>query len=280
MALVDRFTKRIRARNALLRIAESDSTKDPFGLLPLMHLVIPSQGLVSLQSEDTDVCLSALSSHEGLTITLEWKAMDTKSPLFQTLFESLYGEEGSAPLPPPKANSLYNCFSLFTEQEKLAPTEMWYCSNCKDHKEAFKEMQFWDFPDLLVIQLKRFSQSQNSYSFDKDDSEVDFPLEALDLRDRVQHESDGSEVYDLVAVSHHFGGLGMGHYIAHARNERDGMWYELDDSSVRPLGNNQSAAEKVKQGSAYVLFYVKQKLVPASWNNAGSLSSLASSAAL
>ncbi len=37
-------------------------------------------------------------------------------------------------------------------------------------------------------------------------------------------------VYELYAVSNHYGGLGGGHYTAFAKN--DGQWYEFDDSRV------------------------------------------------
>ncbi len=32
-----------------------------------------------------------------------------------------------------------------------------YCSNCKEHREAFKKMEIWKLPKVLVIHLKRFA---------------------------------------------------------------------------------------------------------------------------
>lgn len=37
-------------------------------------------------------------------------------------------------------------------------------------------------------------------------------------------------VYELYAISNHYGGLGGGHYTAFAKN--NGQWYEFDDSRV------------------------------------------------
>lgn len=54
-------------------------------------------------------------------------------------------------------------------------------------------------------------------------------------------------VYDLFAVSNHYGGLGSGHYTAYAKNNN--IWYDFNDSSVREL--RQSPVTD----AAYVLFY-------------------------
>lgn len=39
--------------------------------------------------------------------------------------------------------------------------------------------------------------------------------------------------YRLIGVTHHYGGMGGGHYAAHVWNNRKKMWYYCDDSSVR-----------------------------------------------
>ncbi len=57
-------------------------------------------------------------------------------------------------------------------------------------------------------------------------------------------------VYELYAVSNHYGSLGGGHYTAYAKNHRESKWYKFDDSSVSSV-----QAESVKTSAAYVLFY-------------------------
>jgi hypothetical protein len=42
-------------------------------------------------------------------------------------------------------------------------------------------------------------------------------------------------IYDLYAVSNHYGNMGFGHYTAFARNPNNGKWYEFDDSRVQEL---------------------------------------------
>ena len=62
-------------------------------------------------------------------------------------------------------------------------------------------------------------------------------------------------LYDLYAVSNHFGGLGGGHYTAYCKNPIDEKWYDCDDSRVSPLRG------KVMTSAAYLLFY-KQRSSP------------------
>ncbi len=71
-------------------------------------------------------------------------------------------------------------------------------------------MEIWKLPEILIIHLKRFSY--NSYFRDKLSTEVDYPLQGLDLRDFVLSPEDREKyVYDLFAVSNHMGMMGGGH---------------------------------------------------------------------
>ena len=58
-------------------------------------------------------------------------------------------------------------------------------------------------------------------------------------------------LYDLFAVSNHFGSMGGGHYTAYAKH--DGRWLHFDDASVEPVH-----AHKVQSPAAYVLFYQRR----------------------
>ena len=62
---------------------------------------------------------------------------------------------------------------------------------------------------MLVISLKRFSY--NRYWRDKLDTPVEFPTRGLDMSPYVINQNHGPAVYDLVAVSNHYGGMGGGH---------------------------------------------------------------------
>lgn len=49
-----------------------------------------------------------------------------------------------------------------------------YCPQCKEHREATKQLSTWRLPHTLIIQLKRFS-FRNFIWRDKIDKMVEFP---------------------------------------------------------------------------------------------------------
>ncbi|KAK8140540.1 UCH-domain-containing protein [Apiospora sp. TS-2023a] len=152
--------------------------------------------------------------------------------------------------------TLDNCLDEFERQEVLSENDMWYCPRCKKHQRATKKFDLWKTPDILVVHLKRFSSS--GYRRDKLDVFVDFPLEGLDLTRRVQNLEDGKdEIYDLIGVDDHWGGLGGGHYTARARNFVDNQWYSYNDSSV-----SRTSPDKIVESSAYLLFYRRRSGQP------------------
>ena len=144
---------------------------------------------------------------------------------------------------------LSTCLNLFTEEEQLGPDDTWYCSNCKDHVQAFKKFDLWKLPPMLVIHLKRFSYKKK-YWREKLETFVDFPLHDLDLSQFAQGPQSKPPVYELYAVSNHYGSLGGGHYTAYAKNFQLNNWYKFDDSSVSRIEEDKS-----RTSNAYVLFY-------------------------
>lgn len=157
--------------------------------------------------------------------------------------------------------SLHQCLKLFTEPEKLAPEEAWYCPTCKEHREATKEMSVWRLPSTLIIQLKRFS-FKNMLWRDKIDKMVDYPVRGLDLSPYCSGPVDEVlPLYDLYGVVNHMGGILGGHYTAYVRlpshehwdaNEVD--WRLCDDSRVSTVSEKNTVSR-----SAYLLFYRRRQ---------------------
>ena len=147
------------------------------------------------------------------------------------------------------ALQLLDCIRKYSEREQLDETETWYCNKCKDHVRAFKELAIWRAPPILIIQLKRFVFKKNGFR-EKIDTHVDFPLEGLDISEFVTSPtSSQNAIYDCYAVSNHFGGLGGGHYTAHALN--GGEWCTFDDSRV----TTNIDPSTVITSAAYCLYY-------------------------
>ncbi|KPM40634.1 hypothetical protein AK830_g5925 [Neonectria ditissima] len=163
--------------------------------------------------------------------------------------------------------TLDDCLDEFERAEILSEQDMWYCPRCKEHRRASKKFDLWKTPDILVAHLKRFSSS--GWRRDKLDVLVDFPVEGLDLTTRVIQKEEGKEeIYDLIAVDDHYGGLGGGHYTAYAKNFVDGRWYNYNDSSVSHVADPSTAVTE----AAYLLFYRRRTSVPLGGSRFGAIS--------
>ena len=146
------------------------------------------------------------------------------------------------PSPTPKKQNidLDDCLDEFAKEEELGTDDLWYCPRCKEHRQAKKTLELWRVPDIFVVHLKRFSANRGFR--DKLDNLIEFPLVDLDLSERVgdkkwvaEERSGEKLVYDLFAVDNHYGGLGGGHYTAHAQNFIDGKWYYFDGTKPHLL---------------------------------------------
>ncbi|KAK3271733.1 hypothetical protein CYMTET_19939 [Cymbomonas tetramitiformis] len=144
--------------------------------------------------------------------------------------------------------NLQQCIEGFLREEPLGPEDMWFCPRCKEDQQALKKLELWRMPQVLVVHLKRFSYSR--VWRDKLDTKVDFPFEDLDLSTYVKNSDGRKMVYDLFAVSNHYGGLGGGHYTAFAKQQDDGRWYLFDDSHVTKADEGS-----IVSSASYVLFY-------------------------
>lgn len=163
--------------------------------------------------------------------------------------------------------TLMDCIDEFRREETLGVEDTWYCPKCKEHVQARKKLDIWSVPEILVFHLKRFSNSRSSSYYsgrslnDKIDLLVNAPIKELDLTDVIACDDmdSKSNVYDLYAISNHYGGLGGGHYTAYGKNAINGKWYDFDDSRVSEVSEST-----VMTKQAYLLFYRRRK---ASYDN-------------
>ncbi|XP_059594287.1 ubiquitin carboxyl-terminal hydrolase 5 isoform X2 [Vitis vinifera] len=157
--------------------------------------------------------------------------------------------------------SLYTCLEAFLREEPLVPEDMWFCPQCKEQRQASKKLDLWRLPEVLVIHLKRFSYSRSMKH--KLETFVNFPIHDLDLTNYVAHKNNSrSQIYELYALTNHYGGMGSGHYTAHIKLLDENRWYNFDDSHISAINE-----EDVKSAAAYVLFYKRVKIDDASVSN-------------
>ena len=143
--------------------------------------------------------------------------------------------------------TLDDCLHLFTMEESLESGNEWLCKECQNKVNAQKKLEFFYLPKILCLCLSRFEKRGDDYR--KNDEYIDFPLNNLNMNKYIIYESNLNYIYDIFAVSEHYGSRYGGHYTAICKNCH-GNWYSYDDS------NCSEASEKdVCSKNAYVLFY-------------------------
>ncbi|ORX71732.1 cysteine proteinase [Anaeromyces robustus] len=153
--------------------------------------------------------------------------------------------------PESKPITLEECIKEFIKDEILTDENKWFCPHCKEDREAYKKMDIWKAPEILIVHLKRFIQDRRYYSSRKNNVLVKFPIEGLDLTDVIiGDKSEEKYIYNLYAISNHSGSTGGGHYTAYVKNDKDGKWYDCNDSFVSEVSESS-----IVTPSAYLLFY-------------------------
>lgn len=144
--------------------------------------------------------------------------------------------------------TLENCFDIYTEEETIGGDNCLKIDGTNEKIPVKKQIQFWNFPDILVIDLKRFD-SMNK----KNQIMVDFPLKNLNLSKYVVGYNAESYIYDLYGVCNHSGSSFGGHYTSFVKNAND-KWYYYNDTNVVEV----LVEEQIKTPNAYCFFYRKQ----------------------
>ena len=153
------------------------------------------------------------------------------------------------PIPPEnKSPTLIDCFNHYVTGEILDGDNRWFNDETKEYMDVRKKIQFWSFPNILVIDLKRFNQRSQ-----KNQVLVTFPIDDLDLSNYVIGYKKDMYKYELYGVCNHSGSVLGGHYTSYVKNANE-KWYHFNDTSVSEVGLNES----IVSAKAYVLFYRKK----------------------
>lgn len=143
---------------------------------------------------------------------------------------------------------LYDCLDAFVKPEVMEGENAWYNDKTQQKEDVTKEIQFWNFPKILIVSLKRYSMDGSSKCTHK----VSFPLE-LDLVKYSVGYHRNENVFELFGVGNHFGNLQRGHYTNFVKS-MNGKWYYCDDESVHEL----TSTNVIETEHAYCLFYRKK----------------------
>ncbi|KAL5003966.1 hypothetical protein ScPMuIL_017422 [Solemya velum] len=165
--------------------------------------------------------------------------------------EKLQDHKSMEKLRPDEPITIYDCFRSFTESEVLDEHNPWYCPQCQKNQRAKKTMTVWQYPDTLIIHLKRFVFYDMTSA--KIDNKVVYPMDSLDLGDFISGPRNKDLRYNLYSIVNHFGGSNAGHYTSYAKHPLDREWYYFNDETV-----SHQAPRDEEYCSAYVLFYQRQ----------------------
>ena len=153
------------------------------------------------------------------------------------------------PIPTSKKNiSIYDCFSSFSDPERLDGDNAWFNDKTNKKEDVDKQMVFWSFPDILVVAIKRFTNLNR-----KINTFIDAPLDDLNLTPYVKGYEKDKYKYQLFGIANHVGNAMGGHYFAYIKGT-SGQWYEFNDTNVKPIKENDVVSQK-----AYVFFYRKKE---------------------
>ncbi|OQU92084.1 hypothetical protein SORBI_3001G287900 [Sorghum bicolor] len=143
--------------------------------------------------------------------------------------------------------TLMDALQSFTNTELIKD---FMCDGCKSRVSMEKHFKIEQAPEVLVIHLKRFTNSESKI-WDK----VKYPLE-LDINSFMSSSDDTLQKYDLYGVVEHLGAYGSGHYVCYIRSS-EADWYKFNDDKVY-----QCSVDSALENAAYLLFYVKQGSSP------------------
>jgi ubiquitin carboxyl-terminal hydrolase 8 len=153
------------------------------------------------------------------------------------------------PIPPEnKSPNLIDCFEHYIQGEVLDGENAWYNEETKQKENIRKKISFWSFPNILVIDFKRFNERNQ-----KNQILIDFPLDNLDLSSYVIGYKKKSYIYELYGVCNHGGSVYGGHYTSYIKNA-NGKWYHFNDTSVQDV----PLIQPIVSPKAYCLFYRKK----------------------
>jgi len=106
---------------------------------------------------------------------------------------------------------------------------------------ARKGIKFVKFPNVLILQLKRFEYNPKKESMVKINDYFEFP-ETLDLSSYMCESTKNHNMFNLYTLHSivvHKGSANSGHYYCFIRPRLEDIWFKFNDDFVKPANKNE-----------------------------------------
>lgn len=153
----------------------------------------------------------------------------------------------SLSIPGNKECTIFNCFDFYTQNELLTDDNKWMNDKTNKMQDAIKNIVFWNLPDILIIELKRYTNKNGKLN-----TLVTTPLTNVDFSKYVHGYNNDNYIYDLYGTGNHSGSVYGGHYTANIKN-MNGKWYSFNDTFINEISDNNVITQHT-----YCLFYRKK----------------------
>ena len=153
----------------------------------------------------------------------------------------------SLSLPNKISATIQECLDLYGADEDLIDDNAWFNDKTNQKENVKKNIIFWNLPNILIIDLKRFNNANRKIHI-----MITTPLTDLDLSKYVYGYNSKDYIYDLFGTGNHSGSGHGGHYTANIKNP-NGKWYSFNDTAV-----NEIEETNVISQHTYCLFYRKK----------------------
>jgi ubiquitin C-terminal hydrolase len=152
--------------------------------------------------------------------------------------------------------TLMECFDLNCEREFLDGENAWYNEDLGKKQNVFKRLVYWSLPDVMILDIKRFEFSPDTFTFVKNQTAIRIPVENVDFSKYVEGYNKESYVYDLYGICNHHGDEKFGHYTSTVRTANS-KWYNFNDTNVKEVSIPKS---EIVGNTPYCLFYRKKQI--------------------
>lgn len=177
--------------------------------------------------------------HYSQIVSMSGKVRSTKAEHFFSLDLAIPNK--------PQVN-IYDCLDEHIKEEIMKDDNGWFNEKTHKKEDVKKRVVFWNFPNIVMIVLKRFSMDGRT----KNNELVNCPLYDLNLSKYVQGYNASTYVYELYAIANHIGDMNRGHYTCYTKT-MNGKWLDYDDETISEIEEKDLITPM-----SYCLFYRKK----------------------